>query len=78
MQCYIYKSTKKQDFYLYVPEKGQFASVPPKLLERLGSLEFLFDLDLDKRQKLATVDPKSVIDNILDNGYYLQIPPKLF
>ena len=52
--------------------------MPPKLLERLGSLEFLFDLDLDKRQKLATVDPKSVIDNILDNGYYLQIPPKLF
>ena len=75
MLCDIYKGTKKAEMYLYVPLNNGFKDVPNQLLESFGELELVMKLELTKAKKLARVDAATVIQEILDKGYYLQVPP---
>lgn len=74
MICSVYKSLRKMDYYLFVEQGKKFESVPETLLKMLGNLEFVMDIDLDQREKLSQADPKEVIQLILDQGYFLQMP----
>lgn len=76
MLCYIYKSLKKADTYVFLGEKDRFAQIPKSLQDLLGKLDFVMKLDLAERDKLAYADPKQVIQKIKDDGFYLQLPPK--
>ena len=78
MRCAIYKGLKKVDSYLYVLKKDEFSDVPQQLLDMLGQLEFVMELDLSARQTLAQADPKIVIESMRQQGYYFQIPPKAY
>ncbi|WP_455207798.1 YcgL domain-containing protein [Kaarinaea lacus] len=78
MQCAVYKSIKKSDTYLFVAPDEEFTRVPQSLLDMLGNLEFVMNLDLDKRDKLAQSDLKQVKIALQDHGYYLQLPPKAY
>ena len=37
MFCYIYRSSKQDEMYLYLREKDQFADVPVELAKRFGT-----------------------------------------
>ena len=74
MICSVYKSLRKMDYYLFVEQGKKFECVPETLLKMLGNLEFVMDIDLDQREKLSQADPKEVIQLILDQGYFLQMP----
>ena len=78
MNCSVYKSLKKVDTYLYVEPGEDFKRVPPALLDMLGKLEFVMDVDLDKRDKLAHADLQQVKAALTEQGYYLQLPPKAY
>ena len=78
MNCAIYKSNKKTDAYLFVEKQGDFGRVPEALLNMLGNLEFVMTLDLDQREKLAQSDPQEVRKWLLEQGYFLQLPPKAY
>lgn len=75
MQCFIYKSLMKQDIYLYVTQKDDFSNVPEALINSLGRLEFVFDLQLSPERKLAQADAVKVMNSLKELGYYLQLPP---
>jgi len=75
MQCYIYKSFKKQDVYVYLKNQDDFTCLPESLLESLGRMEFVFCLEITQERKLANADPVKVISNLSRHGYYLQLPP---
>ncbi len=75
MQCYIYKSLKKADTYLYVRTRDGFDPVPDVLRNLLGRLQFVMELDLGARDSLANADPAEVIRLLDSQGYYLQLPP---
>jgi uncharacterized protein YcgL (UPF0745 family) len=77
MQCFIYKSLKKQDVYLYLRNQDDFACLPDALQDSLGRLEFVFSLEITPERKLASADPAAVIDNLHKRGYFLQLPPVL-
>jgi uncharacterized protein YcgL (UPF0745 family) len=74
MQCYIYKSSKKQNLYLYIQNKDDFSSVPEALFNSLGKLELIIELDLTPERKLAKEDPVKVIASLNQKGYFLQLP----
>lgn len=74
-RCFIYKSSRKTDAYLYVVEAGEFGTVPATLREMLGRLEFVMELQLTPERKLARADAAQVIDALSAQGYYLQLPP---
>lgn len=78
MQCVVYKSNKKMDTYLFVEKEGGFDRVPESLLQILGGLELVMSVDLEKRDKLAQVDPQQVKDTLIEQGYFLQLPPTAY
>ena len=75
MQCVIYKGMRKNDTYLYIPEKDDFSAVPGSLLEMLGQLEHIMELDLASRDELAYADIKEVKRLLSEQGFFLQMPP---
>ncbi|WP_455366709.1 YcgL domain-containing protein [Kaarinaea lacus] len=78
MICSVYKSLKKLDTYLYVEPGHDFKRVPQGLLDMLGKLEFVMEVDLEKRDKLAQADLQQVKAALNEQGYYLQLPPKAY
>ena len=74
-RCFIYKSLRKPDTYLYVVRADDFAAVPAALLEALGRLDHVMALDLVPERKLARADAASIIEALVGQGFYLQLPP---
>ena len=77
MQCYVYKSQKKNDTYLFVELEEDFSKVPEQLMNMLGKLEFVMEVALSESRPLAQADPMQVIGLLQEQGYFLQIPPKI-
>lgn len=77
MQCFIYKSLRKQHVYLYLGKKDDFSTVPAQLFESLGKMEFVFDLELAPERKLANADAATVMASLVKKGYFLQLPPAI-
>lgn len=75
MLCFVYKSLKKMDAYLFIATKDDFSQVPEALRQMLGRLEFVMEVDLHKREKLAQAGPQQIREQLQQQGYYLQLPP---
>ncbi|MGZ8226409.1 MAG: YcgL domain-containing protein [Methylococcaceae bacterium] len=74
MQCFIYKSLKTEFLYLYILKKDDFSSVPEALVNAMGKIEFVMDLELSPERKLACEDVEKVIEHLKDKGFFVQIP----
>ena len=72
---WIYKGSRRAETYLYVPEKNNFQRVPQDLLDALGALELVMELEIEERRRLARVDAKDVMKSVLRMGYFLQLAP---
>ncbi len=75
MKTWIYKGSLKADTYLYVERENDFSRVPKIVLDLLGSLELVMDIDLAKRKKLARAEITEVIHKLMEQGFFLQLPP---
>ena len=75
MICAVYKSSIKQETYLFVSKKGNFDDVPEPLMKMFGSPALVMLLPLEKTEKLAIADIQKVKQELADKGYYLQLPP---
>ena len=75
MQCFIYKSNKKDELYLYVDKKDVFSNLPDILLKSIGDPVFVMELELTQERKLAREDTKKVIEHLQEKGFFVQMPP---
>ena len=75
MLASVYRSTKKDEMYLYIPVKDDFSQIPEPLMKAFGKPEFSLQLNLAKRQKLARVNIEEVKEKIESEGFFLQMPP---
>lgn len=75
MQCFIYKSLKKDELYLYLDKKDDFSSVPEKLFNSFGRLQFVMELELTRERKLAREDVRRVMASLENKGFFVQMPP---
>ena len=75
MICFIFRSTKKDEMYLYLSDKNGFDDLDEALKKVFGKPEFSMMVNLDKRKKLARVDIDKVKQQLQQQGYYLQLPP---
>lgn len=75
MRCWIYRSTTRDQMYLYLGEEDNFDEVPDALLARLGRLELVMELELHPARKLARADVEKVMRSLEQRGYFLQLPP---
>jgi uncharacterized protein YcgL (UPF0745 family) len=75
MHCFIYKSLKKEDLYLYIDKKDDFSKVPEMLFNSFGKMAFVLDLELTQERKLAREDAGKVIASLKEKGFFVQMPP---
>ncbi|CAI1686381.1 YcgL domain [Serratia quinivorans] len=77
MLCVIYRSSKRDQTYLYVEKKDDFSRVPEDLLKSFGTPQLAMVLSLEGREKLASADIDKVKEALKEEGFYLQVPPPL-
>ncbi|MCF6252575.1 MAG: YcgL domain-containing protein [Methylococcaceae bacterium] len=77
MQCFIYKSLKKDELYLYLPNKDDFSAIPDPLLNSFGRLEFVMELEVTAGRKLAREDASMVLVSLQAKGFFVQMPPTI-
>ncbi|MTD39496.1 hypothetical protein GIX45_12910 [Erwinia sp. CPCC 100877] len=75
MFCAIYRSSKRDQTYLYVEKKDDFSRVPQDLMQGFGTPVFAMLLPLDGSKKLANAEIEKVKQSLSEQGYYLQLPP---
>lgn len=75
MDCIVYKGKRRGDNYLFVEREGDFSRVPAVLLELLGGIERVMELELRPERRLAQADAAEVMRLLREQGYYLQLPP---
>jgi uncharacterized protein YcgL (UPF0745 family) len=75
--CWIYKSSKKEEMYLYLDKKDNFEDIPEILMQKFGNPLFIMELELSPDRKLARENTQTVLKSLLENGFHLQMPPDL-
>ncbi|KMT66506.1 YcgL domain-containing protein [Catenovulum maritimum] len=75
MLCAVYKSSKKDETFLYLPKRDDFSKVPEDFMAVFGTPIFVLMIDISKRKSLALVDIEKVKKEIVDPGYFIQLPP---
>ena len=73
--CEIFRSSKKEEMYLYVERARGLEDVPEALLGQFGEPESVMTLMLSPERKLARADVVEVLQKIEEQGFYLQMPP---
>jgi len=77
MQTYIYKSSRKDELYLYIIKKDDFSDIPQALYNTMGKEPiFVMELNLSPDKPLAREDVGKVIKNLESQGYHVQMPPQ--
>jgi uncharacterized protein YcgL (UPF0745 family) len=74
MYCFVYRSRRKRDTYLYLPAKGDFSKLPAGLMKLFGQPEFALEFELTPQRRLAAADAMQVLNKLQVHGYYLQMP----
>jgi len=75
MLCAIYKSPKKKQTYLFIKQRDKFEDVPEALLAMFGTPTLVTIINLANKDKLGLADINKVKTNLIEQGYYLQLPP---
>lgn len=75
--CWVYRSPRQSEMYLYLREKDAFTHLPQALLQRFGQPELVMELDLHPGRKLARAEAASVLQGLATLGFYLQMPPEI-
>ena len=73
--CQVFKSSRKQEMYLYVDKARGLVDVPEVLMTQFGEPQAVMILLLDSQRKLARADTAEVLADIDEKGFYLQMPP---
>jgi len=73
--CQVYRSSRKQEMYLYVDMARGLQDVPDTLLAQFGDPAPVMILHLTPEYKLARADAALVLASIQTQGFYLQMPP---
>lgn len=73
--CEVFRCSRQVEMYLYLRQGLEPSELPEALLKRVGRLSRVMTLELTPDRKLARVDVNAVINRVLDEGWFLQLPP---
>lgn len=77
LPCWVYRSPKQQEMYLFMITEDDFSRVPAALLDRFGTPILVIELELNPERKLAREDIRVVMSNLRTQGFHLQMPEHL-
>ena len=73
--CQIFRSSRKQEMYLYVEKSRGLKDIPDTLMAQFGEPTAVMVLLLTPEKILARANAAAVIAQIKAQGFYLQMPP---
>ncbi|MDP2229001.1 MAG: YcgL domain-containing protein [Moraxellaceae bacterium] len=73
--CSVYRSSKKDGMYLYVPKADGLRNIPPALLDIFGAPLHVMDMPLKPGRDLARISGEQLRTEITEKGFHLQMPP---
>lgn len=73
--AYIYKSSKKDELFLFLAEEDNFECVPEEVMKAFGAPKKAMELEVKPGMKMARSKPEDVIANLKERGFHLQMPP---
>ncbi|MGA9575595.1 MAG: YcgL domain-containing protein [Lysobacterales bacterium] len=76
MKCSVVRSSLKDFTYIYLLDGQDFDDLPDTLRQAFGQPELVMKLELSPDRKLAYEDVNRVMQNLSEQGYHLQMPPK--
>ena len=71
----VYRSSVKPDMYIFVAAGEELSRVPEELMKRFGRPIEAMSIELDADVVLARADAVTVLEQIQQEGFYLQMPP---
>lgn len=74
MQAFVYKSLRKDDSYVFLAGRDDFARLPEPVRVQLGTLQFVFELALTPGRQLARGNADVVREHLAALGFHLQLP----
>jgi uncharacterized protein YcgL (UPF0745 family) len=72
----VYRSVKRADTYVYLPETADYDELPETLRTHFGEAEAFLTFKLTATRHLAQADPAVVLEAIATQGFYLQLTSK--
>lgn len=72
--CYIYRCAARQDMYIYLAEENDFDCIDKQLKNKLGELTYAMSIALNKNTKLAKENPETIIENLKNKKFHIQLP----
>ncbi|MBL3600565.1 MAG: YcgL domain-containing protein [gamma proteobacterium endosymbiont of Lamellibrachia anaximandri] len=77
LNCWVYRSPRNEQMYLYLREEESFDLVPAPLLDRFGAPALVMELELHAGRVLAREDVSKVMASLSEQGFHLQMPPEI-
>ena len=74
--CFVYRSGKREDTYLFLPLGQKFDDLDDGLRAAFGEPVPVMKLDVNEDTRLAQADAGQVLKAFEEQGYYLQLPPR--
>ncbi len=74
MHCFVYKSLRKTETFVFLRERDGFDVIPESLSATLGTLVFVVEIALSPDRRLARESAETVMANLERNGFHLQLP----
>ena len=75
MQCFVYRSARKAETYVYLGKRDDFGALPAPIRATLEPLQFVLELTLAPERRLARVDAAQVRAALAERGWFVQHPP---
>lgn len=73
----VYGSGRHEDMYVFMPRDSDPGELPEPLRSRFGAPRHVMDLVLRPDTRLARADTGQVIEALQEQGFYLQMPPRV-
>ena len=73
MWCYIYRSTKKENCYLYMEQENDFFHIPEKIMAIFGTPVFVMKVLLDGKRRFVVGTAQEIEEKIKADGFFLQM-----
>lgn len=70
-----YRSPKKEELYLFVPQADGLTKMAAELLVMFGEPQHVIDFELTPDRKMGRSDTKEVLASLQSKGYFMQMPP---
>jgi uncharacterized protein YcgL (UPF0745 family) len=77
LHCWVLASDRQPEMYLYLDREEGFDDLPETLRRHFGRPRPVMELDLHPDRRLARVEVAEVMAGLREQGYYLQMPPRI-